>query len=351
MVDAALGRRRLVAQRLITASHGSAAAVVADAGAMQGQDLPGVMASIALRLGHHDTDAVIGAFNDGTVVRGYPMRGTIFAVAAADLAWMTELCSGRISTARRRAQLGITDEVEAIARGTFESEVTQRGIGRADLLQAWQRAGIDTGGGRGYHLILGLMLAGHACYGAWNGTDQNLMPAGEWLPARSGIAGRFNGDLVAAAAELLRRYLWFRGPATLRDFAWWTKLPHSMIRPAFELIADDVAGEAGSYHRPGLDTDGLPARRPRLLPAFDEFVLGYPDRGFAVPGEHRDRLIPGNNGVFQPAVIVGGTCRGLWRRGGRPGKRSLVLEAFGDIGPRHRAALEHRFAEFPFVTA
>ena len=52
------------------------------------------MASLALRTAGGSIDTVLTAFANAEIVRGYPMRGTVFAVAAADLRWLTELCAG-----------------------------------------------------------------------------------------------------------------------------------------------------------------------------------------------------------------------------------------------------------------
>ena len=35
--------------------------------------------------------SIRAALDEGRIVRGYPMRGTVFAVAAGTLAWLTEL--------------------------------------------------------------------------------------------------------------------------------------------------------------------------------------------------------------------------------------------------------------------
>src|SRR5699024_8969784 len=60
---------------------------------------------LALRTGG-DLAGVLAAFDRGEVVRGYPMRGTVFAVAADSLAWLTQLCAGgplRSAISRRPA--------------------------------------------------------------------------------------------------------------------------------------------------------------------------------------------------------------------------------------------------------
>jgi len=43
-----------------------------------------------------------------------------------------------------------------------------------------------------------------------------------------------------------------------------------------------------------------------LLPGFDEFLLGYRDRSAGLDPEHRDRIVPGEKGVFNPTVVADG---------------------------------------------
>ncbi len=198
---------------------------------------------------------------------------------------------------------------------------------RAALFDHWEAHGLRPKGGRGYHLLFHLIAGGTLCYGPWNGTEQDLVLASRWLPAGSSLEARFNGDRVAAVAELLRRYLTSHGPATVRDFAWWTKLGLGEIRSALPLAADglesDGATEA-SFWRPGLVEElsalGRRASAPLLLPGFDEFVLGYQDRLFALTTEEHHQLVPGNNGVFKKSIVAGGLIRGIWSRAGRPGR-------------------------------
>ncbi len=84
VVDRVLGRARLVAQRLVGPGFPRPVEAVAAFGAHQGQDLPGVLSSLALRTTNRSMARVLDAFAAGEIVRGYPMRGTVFAVAAAD---------------------------------------------------------------------------------------------------------------------------------------------------------------------------------------------------------------------------------------------------------------------------
>lgn len=92
-----------MAQRLLTPAD-SAVDLLETMGPMQGQDLTGVLSSLALRLpqGTGVTD-VRDAFTSGDLVRAYPMRSTVFAMSARDAGWITELCAGqqRRESARR----------------------------------------------------------------------------------------------------------------------------------------------------------------------------------------------------------------------------------------------------------
>lgn len=362
MPNRELGRARLVAQGLIAPTKTAPASVVAGFGAMQGQDLPGVIASIALRLSNRRAQDVVAAMNAGEVVRGYPMRGTVFAVAATDLAWLTQLCAARPlrAAAGRRGQLGLdADKIEAARSIAAEVLSTApRGMTRNELFACWNQHGQPTDGGRGYHILTHLIASGEVCYGPWNGTDQNVVATADWLPAGSSLEERFNGDEVAATAELLDRYLSSHGPASLRDFAWWTKLPLRQVRAASQLLGSQLEP---SEHDPTLlqragladELAGLAGQDLGmvLLPGFDEFILGYEDRLFAMDEAAHQRLVPGNNGVFQRSVVVNGEVRALWKLAGKPGNRQLKIEEVGrGLAKTHQAKATRLFDDFPLVT-
>lgn len=361
MTDAELGRRRLVAQGLVTRPYRRPADAVAAFGAMQGQDLPGVMASAALR-STGDVADVIADMDAGRIVRGYPMRGTVFAMDAADVVWVSQLCNAGAlrAAAKRRTQLGLDDTmVERARERTLELlEAEPKGLSRASLMEHWSALGNPVDKGRGYHVLAHLIGLGLVCFGPWNGSDQNVVATSSWTPADATLAGRFNDDRVAAVTELLRRYVTSHGPATLRDFAWWTKLPLKEVRAAWAELGDDFEHDGSAealIWRPGLLEEvaelGAEVDAPLLLPGFDEFVLGYRDRLFAMTQAQHELLVPGNNGVFGRSVVAGGQVVGIWARAGRPGRRSLELRPFGRFTTKVEGQLGKHFEAFPFVGA
>lgn len=354
MADPGLGRTRLVAQGLVTRPWTSPTAVAEAFGAHQGQDLAGVLASLALRT-TGGIDDVLAAFARGEIVRGYPMRGTVFAMAARDAAWITELCVGpglRQST-RLLASRGLTEEHRQHSEEIARELLADGPRSRAELGESWAAAGLSEAQGASYHLLVNLISTGVLCHGPIVDGDQHVALCETWLPPGSDLEGRFNGDREAAVAELLCRHLTSRGPATLRDFQWWSKLPITEIRRAFTLVRDrfeEVEGER--FQRVGLADEvrqlGRAASRALLLPGFDEFILGYQDRLFAMSEDDHERLVPGNRGVFRRSVVVGGQVVGAWRSGGSPTRRRLELEEFTPLSQRTRGVAEKLFAEFPF---
>lgn len=347
-----------MAQGLVSRPFARPVDAVAASMAMQGQDLPGVLASAVLRTRSGVAD-VLADLDAGRVVRGYPMRGTVFLMAADDVAWLTELCAPptlRAAEARRR-QLGLDGHSVDRARDLALAALDGGPIPRAALFARWDEHGLATAGGRGYHLLFHLIAGGTVCYGPWNGTDQDVVLASRWLPAGSTLEGRFNGDRIAAVGEVLRRYLTSHGPATVRDLAWWTKLRLAEIRTALAHaephLEHDGAAEERRYWRPGLLEEAREAGRrssaPLLLPGFDEFILGYQDRLFALTEADHQRLLPGNNGVFKRSVVAGGVVTGVWSRAGRPGLRSLSVEEFIPLSATVRSRLDGLFRSFPFV--
>ena len=279
-------RLRLASQGLTVQRWQSAEEVARAFGVMQGQDLHSVRRSLALRAQDH-SDA-------GNIVRGYPMRHTLFAASIKDIGWITELC------AKRRK-----GDAELVAK---VNKLIDRPLSRAELKE---RAATTLPEVPFWHVVRVAMESGHAVY---SGVEQLITPVE--LP---GLDEAFNGDQVAATADLMVRYFRTHGPATLRDFAWWTKLPQRLIRSAADSLPPDIerCGEESQDFVSKVVMDMAEARRKRsvlLLGAFDEYILGYRDRSFAMTSEVHEILAPGNRGVFRRAVVVDGQVRGTWNK-------------------------------------
>jgi hypothetical protein len=335
-------RRLRHAAQLLGGSDLSPAQVVARAVALQGQDLPGVLRAIALRSRAGTTvDDVRAAFDAGELVRAWPMRGTLFATTPAHLAAILHHTGERVrrSTTQRRAQLGLTDDVIDRARGALTDALRDRPRTRAEVLELWQAEGVPTDAGRGYHLIFHLAVEGLVHWGPFAGSDQQLVltPPGAADP----------DDLVA----ILRGYILARGPVTADDAAWWLKLPKTALRQAAARI-DDLT-EVTVDGAPGWVIGEPVVPGPSgvtLVPAFDEWVLGYAVRSLVASPRMLDAQVPGRNGVFRPAVLVDGVVVGTWRVPPRSSKapRTAEVELVERTSAATRAAIDRALAAWPY---
>ena len=314
--------------------------------AMQGQDLPGAKWSVGLRAPGSTLADVDAAFDSGQIIRSWPMRGTLHVVAAQDIGWMLGVTAERTlrSLTTRHRQLDIDDTVIAradeIASGLLEGGHSAT---RAEMMGAFEQAGIATDGQRGYHLLGALHQHRRLCLGPTVGSDQSFVLLQEWVPDLCVL------ERDEALAEFVRRYLISHGPATIQDFAWWIKLPLRDARLGLALVRDaleELVVEGVSYWMaPGLG-DRTPARSVRALPGFDEFLLGYTNRSASLAPEHFQAIVPGGNGVFQPTIVVDGQVLGTWRRTRVGGGVAVTPVPFAPLSRRDRAGFELAILEY-----
>jgi len=351
----ALEARRLRRQaHLLAGSELAPAAVVDRAVALQGQDLPAVLRAIAIRSRPATTVAdVRAAFDAGELVRSWPMRGTLFVTTPERLATLLHFTAERTHRAavRRRAQLGLDDDVLARAHDVLGEALAERPLRRDEALATWEKAGIATAAGRGYHLLMHLCVDGLAHWGPFaDGESEQLLTLTTTAPP---------DDPEAALADVVRDFVRARGPVTEADLAWWTKLPRSTLRRAAAAVDDlvevSVAGSpawvvgeiVGESDAPG--PGGV-----TLVPGFDEWILGYADRSLVASPAVLAALVPGGNGVFRPAVLVDGVVVGTWRparsgRPGRPGRTASepVVELVEQVSAATRRAIDRAVAAWP----
>jgi hypothetical protein len=318
--------------------------------AVQAQDFAAGCWALGVRTAGATRADVLADLDAGRIVRSWPMRGTLHFVPPEDLRWMLGVTTGRMiaGLAARHKQLELDTPDFVRARDLVTEALAGGGrIGRSELMELWESNGIATAGQRGYHLIYYLAQTGLLCWGPTLRTQQALVLLDEWAPD----ARQLEPD--EAWGEFLLRYLRGHGPATVKDFVWWTKGTVAGAKTARAVLGDAITT---------LEVDGVEylltaeladraaavaeSRRERdavqLLPAFDEYLLGYQQRDLVLDDEHFQRIVPGGNGVFQPIVVARGRVVGTWRRG----SASLDLESFGPLTAAQERAAERAAAAY-----
>ncbi|MDN3903036.1 winged helix DNA-binding domain-containing protein [Arthrobacter sp. YD2] len=337
----AQARRLRLRSHLLTGSDLAPAEAVRRAVGLQGQDLPAVLRAIAIRSRPGTTvQDVRDAFDSGDLVRGWPMRGTLFATTPGHLAALLHFTAERThtATARRRTELGLEESVLRRGRDSLREALQERPLRRAEVMDLWAAAGIRTGDGRGYHLLMHLAVDGLFHWGRFtpSGTEQLAT-----LTEHDGAGG---GDLSA----LVRGFVLARGPVSEADLAWWTKLPKTVVRRAAAGVADlqEVLVQGRPAWLIGEASEPEPSGAT-LVPGFDEWILGYADRSLVAGPAALQAVVPGKNGIFRPAVLFDGTVVGTWRP--PRGKRAAepVINLVEPLKANARRAVEKAVAAWP----
>jgi hypothetical protein len=343
---------RLAAQRIAGAGLSTPADVVKWMTAMQAQDYPGAKVSVAIRTRSRALADVEQALDAGDIVRSWPMRGTLHFVAPEDLSWMLSLTTDRLvaAAATRRAGLELDLPMIERARELAVGELSGgRQLRRDALLAIWEKAGLLTVKQRSYHLIWHLAQTGTLCYGPTERGEQCLVLLDEWVKKPRQL------QRDEALGEWALRYFRSHGPATAKDFAWWTKLISADVKaglavakPHLERLVVDGVEYYMDENTPGLfDAYRGRTRGVFLLPGFDEYLLGYQDRSASLAPEFAQRVVPGSNGMFLSTVVASGEVVGTWKRIGTGARRTISAAPFATFTKTTQNAIPRLFDALP----
>ena len=201
---------------------------------------------------------------------------------------------------------------------------------RAEMMAALEAGGISTAGQRGYHILAHAALEGLICFGPRQAKQQTFVLAGRMGAARPGVWNEtkpwlsWPGDIFAS-----------HGPASLADFTWWSGLPAAEARAsAWKWLSWNSSRRPSTVRSIGCARihPMSPAVTPtvHLLPAFDEYFLGYTDRS-AILDPRFDRQLVSSNGVFRPMLVIDGQVVGTWKQELAKGFCQYYIAAFPTI--------------------
>lgn len=333
-------RLRLAAQRLHANPLEDPAALVRHMGAVQAQEYPAALWAVGQRNRRMLDLEVEQALTEKRIVRLWPMRGTMHLTAAEDARWITALCAPRILAAAKNRHLRDFDLDDA--EFGRSREILQRALEggrqlqRDEIFRALLRGGVQTAGQRGYHILWRLAQEGLLCYGPRRGKPQTFVLLEDWLPQAPALEGE------AALVELAGRYFASHGPATAHDFAWWSGLPLREAQRGAEAnrgrLEHFVMDGQTYWFAPPEALPKLSSPYGLLLPAFDEYSVGYAQRGLLLGL----RSAPGGQekiDLLRPLLVVDGRVRGTWKRTLRGDQLNLSFSPFDELNRAERLAL------------
>lgn len=306
---------RLHNQQLIGSTQRKATQVVSWMCAMQAQDFPGAKWAIGLRApGCQDAD-VEQAFNDGLILRTHVLRPTWHFVSADDIRWLLALSAPRVHgiNAYYYRQAGLDAKVFKKSCELMQ-RVLEGGnfLTRQELAVHLKRAKIPAEGLKLAYLTIHAELEGVICSGPRRGKQFTYALLSERAPKSRPPLAR-----EEALVELVKRYFASHGPATARDFAWWSGLTigdtQKAIAAAGSILESTKIGELTYW---SADHPAMRSKAPGafLLPNYDEYLIAFKDRGAFVDGGRTANLVARSGGAYAHHLIVDGRLAGSWSR-------------------------------------
>ncbi|WP_068158031.1 winged helix DNA-binding domain-containing protein [Rhodococcus phenolicus] len=287
------------------------------------------------------------------VVRIVLMRGTIFAVSAADACalrpWVQPLLDRDLdtNTTHASALAGVDRDALAAAGRDLVRDVP-RSQQELQPFLAERFAGRDPKALA--HGVRGLVpMVQVPPRGLWGRSGlPRLAALDEWtgLPL-----------LTPDPESLLLRYLGAFGPASVRDAQAWCGLTRlgevfERMRARLEVFRDERGVELFDLPDAPRPDPATPAPA-RILAPFDNVLLSHADRSRLVSDENRGRIMT-QNGIVKPAVLVGGTAAGLADLNITKKSAALDITPWRRLTASNRSALEAeglRLLDFAAPTA
>ncbi|TDC79977.1 winged helix DNA-binding domain-containing protein [Streptomyces hainanensis] len=310
----ALNRATLARQLLLDRAKLPPLDAVAHLGGLQAQEPQEPFVGLWSRLRDFRPTALDELLSARRVVRTRLMRCTVHLLTADDVvAWWARhepMLRKRAAAAYRRELDGVDlDELAAAGRAVLaDGEPRSLRELAAAVADRWPAPAPRA---LGEVLVVALVpVAQLPPRGLWRtGAAARYLPLAAWLGRENDPPAPAGTDPVGRA--LVRRYLAAYGPATTADLRAWCGL--AGMPAAVAAIRDELLSFRDEHGRELLDLPDAPRPDPgtpapvRFLPAFDNAILGYQDRGRIIDDAHRGLSVAGAR-----VVLVDGRVAATW---------------------------------------
>ena len=337
-------------QRLAGEPFDTPAQVVGWLGAMQAQEHAEAKWSIAERT-RACTDAdVEEAFGRGEILRTHVLRPTWHFVTPADIRWLLALSAPRVHAANRYwyRQSGLDDAVLARSHEVFRGALEAgEPLLRTELAEALTLAGVEEAKGlRMGYIAIHAELEGLICSGPRRGKQHTYMLLDERVPEAEELTRE------QALAALTLRYFQSHGPATVKDFSWWSGLTVADVKAGLEAVRDELESEEDDEGTPWFSSSQSAPEGPVpsafLIPMYDELGVAYRNLRMVLAEQ------PPREGLLERPIVIDGETVGSWKR--TLTKRSATIHAtlFTSLSKAQAAALDivvERFGAFTGLPA
>jgi hypothetical protein len=337
-----LNRATLARQLLLKRESLPIVTAIERLAALQAQWAPSPYLALWSRLQGFKREALWRAIEKThTVIRARLMRGTLHLVSARDFFAYAVATQDLQRGAWNRLQVGSGVDPKAVAKlaAAFAREPRMKEDVVAHLSER-----LGSFGGP-YRWLIWRFVSAHADLvsappgGHWGygGTDAPYVAARHWIGSGT------RPPEEDALRLLIRRYLTAFGPASLADIARFAGQVPGRIRPVLERLAPSLrrfSDEQGHilFDLPRAPRPAADTKAPvRLLPRYDELLIGYEHRDRVIATRHR-AAVYSKNAIVEAVVLVDGLAAGTWTLETTKTDAVVRIRPFGTLARADRAA-------------
>lgn len=340
MTLASIAQQRLQQQYIAQPDFEKPGDVVSWMGAMQAQDYLGALWAVGLRMKNASEADIEDALANRTIIRTWPMRGTLHFVAPADVRWMLKTFTPRViaRSAGIYRQAGLDKKIFTKSAKLLTAALEGgKQLTRKEVYEVLERGKVTATDMRGLHILGHLAQEGLICFGARNGKQPTFTLLEEWItPVKEKAAD-------VAMAEFTFRYFTSHGPATVQDFAWWTGLSATEAKAAHESVKSSLISETvhditywmtSNSTSPKTKSTGV-----YLLPGFDEYLMGYTNRTPAIDTTRFKQIAGTGNGILTSTIVINSQVAGTWKRTIQKDTVTLETKPFESFNKTQKSAI------------
>ncbi|MBV8553586.1 MAG: AlkZ family DNA glycosylase [Acidobacteriaceae bacterium] len=329
------------------APAGSMLAVASRLCGLHAQVMSSAELTVWARVEDLDRRAVqLALWEDRTLVKTWAMRGTLHLLPSSELPlWHAALGTSPryLKPALWLKYFGITLEeldqlTDAVAAALDGRVMTREELGKeVERLTGSAAFGAKITQSSWGTVLRPAAFAGRLCFGPSLGQRVRFTRPDTWLAgAASPPASDAKIGPHAAPSAVARRFLKANGPATYHDLArWWNGGGVANARQWIASLGDEVSpveldgAQAWMLTADAREVRDLPpSRSVRLLPGFDQYVVGASCHAeHLLPGDLRSRVYR-PQGWISPVLLVNGLMQGTWRHEIKGSRVEVVIEPF-----------------------
>ncbi len=343
---------RLISQQIAETRFKKPQEIVSWFVAMQSQQFAMAKWAIGLRIPALKDADVEQAFNEGAILRTHLVRPTWHFVTPADIRWMLLLTAPRINAANAFMYRKMELDNKIFKRSnTVLAKALQGGkqLTRTALQSELRRAKIMADGIRLGLLMMRAELDGIICSGPRQGKQFTYALLAEKVPEQP-LPHR-----EEAMASLLQRYFISRGPATLRDFVYWSGLMMKDAGAAFSSIQSKWIKEKIDGHEyifsPDLPEDPQRLIREKklqasfLMPDYDEYGMSYKNRTALFTTE-KAGMINRTANANTHLIAVNGRIEGVWKKTMKGNNAEIEPHFFSNLNKTQQQAVKKAIKKY-----